>query len=110
MGIGQAMIFLPSFTIVSHHFKRRRALAIGIVTSGAACGGVVFPIMLNQLGQHTQFATGIRATASLVALQLLLANFMMKTRQAPKQQQSDQPPTDWKGIFTDVGYLASLAG
>ncbi|KAF8172810.1 hypothetical protein K438DRAFT_1611400, partial [Mycena galopus ATCC 62051] len=52
MGIFSALMFLPSFTIVSHHFKRRRALAMDIVTSGAACGGVVFPIMLNKIGQH----------------------------------------------------------
>lgn len=34
MGIGQGILFLPSLTIVGHHFKRRRALASGIVVSG----------------------------------------------------------------------------
>lgn len=33
MGLGQAMLFLPSLIIIGHHFKRRRALATGIAVS-----------------------------------------------------------------------------
>jgi hypothetical protein len=33
MGIGQGLLFLPSLTIIGHHFKHRRALATGIAIS-----------------------------------------------------------------------------
>lgn len=33
MGLGQALLFLPSLSILGQHFRRRRALAIGIATS-----------------------------------------------------------------------------
>ncbi|KAK6971618.1 riboflavin transporter MCH5 [Favolaschia claudopus] len=113
MGVFPALMFLPSFTIVSHHFNRRRALAMGIVTSGAACGGVIFPIMLNQLGKHTEFKTGIRVSGAIIGAMLLFANMTMKMRSAPKQPKTDesvdQLMTYSKSIVTDLGYLASLA-
>ncbi|KAJ7484098.1 major facilitator superfamily domain-containing protein [Mycena galericulata] len=118
MGIFPALIFLPSFTIVSHHFKRRRALAMGIVTSGAACGGVVFPILLNQLNQHTNFTTAIRASGGVIGVLLLFANLTMRTRLPSKvpaiestvEQQQVEQPLDWKGMFTDIGYISALIG
>ncbi|KAJ7452197.1 major facilitator superfamily domain-containing protein [Mycena galericulata] len=118
MGIFPALIFLPSFTIVSHHFKRRRALAMGIVTSGAACGGVVFPILLNQLNRHTNFTTAIRASGGVIGALLLFANLTMRTRLLSKiqavestvEQQQVEQPLDWKGMFTDIGYISALVG
>ncbi|KAJ7747622.1 major facilitator superfamily domain-containing protein [Mycena maculata] len=117
MGIFPSLIFLPSFTIVSHHFKRRRALAMGIVTSGAACGGVVFPILLNQLGQRANFTIAIRASGGLIGALLLFANLAMRTRlpskvpgmKSTEQRHTDQP-LDWKSMFTDIGYLSALTG
>ncbi|KAJ7115568.1 major facilitator superfamily domain-containing protein [Mycena crocata] len=114
MGTFPALILLPSFTIVSHHFKRRRALAMGIVTSGAACGGVVFPIMLNQIGQRADFITAICASGGLIGAQLLFANLAMKTRLPSKIKGAKQGTKDrsveWKSIFSDMGYLSALAG
>ena len=42
-GLGVGFLFLPSMSIQSHWFARRRALAIGIVASGSSAGGVCFP-------------------------------------------------------------------
>ena len=48
MGFGLGLTFLPSLSIIGHHFRTRRALAVGIVISGSSAGGIVFPIMLNR--------------------------------------------------------------
>lgn len=42
-GLGVGFLFLPSMSIQSHWFAKRRALAIGIVASGSSVGGVGFP-------------------------------------------------------------------
>ena len=80
------MLFLPSLSIVSHHFRRRRALATGIVVSGASCGGVAFPIMLNHLFSNPNmgFANGVRVSGAVVAVLLVVANSIMRTRSPPK--------------------------
>lgn len=48
MGLGLGLTFLPSLSVVGHHFRTRRALAVGVAISGASAGGIVFPIMLNR--------------------------------------------------------------
>ncbi|KAF9558815.1 MFS general substrate transporter [Agrocybe pediades] len=66
LGFGLSLIYVPSFTLVSHHFKSRKALAMGVLAASTPLGGVVYSIMLNQLIQlRTGFAWGVRAAAFL---------------------------------------------
>ncbi|KAG5728432.1 Riboflavin transporter MCH5 [Termitomyces sp. T112] len=109
MGLGQALLFLPSITIISHHFKRRRAMATGVAVSGASVGGVVWPIMLNQLHERTSFANSIRVTAALVGVLLLGANILFKPRPLLKTQSNDSFKPAFKVIFQDAAYLSSIA-
>lgn len=110
MGIGQGILFLPSLTIVGHHFKRRRALASGIVVSGASVGGVVFPIMLSKIAQRTTFANSIRATAALVAVLLFIANLLMKTRLPDRTVGRPAPRPEVKGILSDWTFVIAVLG
>ena len=82
MGLAVGLLFLPSLSIVSHHFRARRALATGIAVSGASCGGIVFPIMLNRLFAHPAvgFANGVRVSGVVCAVLLAAANACMRTR------------------------------
>jgi MFS family permease len=43
-GLGLGLVWVPVATIHSHHFRKKRSLAVGIVLSGSAIGAVVFPI------------------------------------------------------------------
>ncbi|GBE85712.1 Aspyridones efflux protein [Sparassis crispa] len=114
MGIGLGLTFLPSLSIVSHHFRRRRALAVGIVVSGASAGGIVFPIMLNRLFQdpHVGFAGGVRASGGLVGGLLLLANALVRTR-APPRRLGSRMGLSWRSfkvVLRDGAYMWSIAG
>lgn len=42
--IGASLIFYPSLSATMTWFMRRRALAVGIVSSGSGVGGVIFPV------------------------------------------------------------------
>jgi MFS family permease len=42
-GIGAAAVFFSSSNTIATWFKKRRALAIGIASSGSAIGGVTIP-------------------------------------------------------------------
>jgi hypothetical protein len=77
---------------------------------GASFGGIIWPIMLNLMARRTSFANGVRATAALVAILLLLSNFIMKTRLPPKRERDPLPAPDLKAIFTDWAYLVSMGG
>lgn len=77
MGLGCSLIFLPTTTIATQHFKSRRAFAMGIVVSSGCLGGVIFSIMLNKLiHSSVGFAWAVR-TAAFVALAFLLAGNLL---------------------------------
>ncbi|CZR54840.1 uncharacterized protein PAC_04724 [Phialocephala subalpina] len=80
VGIATGLLYQPSITIVSHYFEKRRALAMGIATSGASLGGVLYPILLNHLFAKIGFAWGVRAAAFMILGMLVFANLVMTTR------------------------------
>ncbi|EXJ59622.1 hypothetical protein A1O7_03768 [Cladophialophora yegresii CBS 114405] len=49
LGVGQAFLACPVFAMVSGHFNKNRGLATGFTIAGSSLGGVVWPIMVNQL-------------------------------------------------------------
>ncbi|KAI0080488.1 MFS general substrate transporter [Panus rudis PR-1116 ss-1] len=112
MGIGLGLTFLPSFSIVSHHFRAHRALATGIVATGASAGGIVFPIMLNHLFRDPRmgFTGGVRASGGLIAGLLLIANAMMRTNYAPKASRTKLDWTALSRFVWDGAYLWSIIG
>ena len=112
MGIGVGMTFLPSIGVISQHFKAYRALAIGIVASGASAGGIAFPIMLDCLFQNPYmgFTGGVRVSGALIGVMLFGANMIMRTNYAPN---TDKPKLTW-GLFKTIAcngaYLWSILG
>ncbi|KAK7453440.1 hypothetical protein VKT23_011711 [Stygiomarasmius scandens] len=85
MAIGSGIIYIPSSSAVSHHFKERRALAMGFITTGSAIGGFVFSTMFNHFFENSiGFAWGIRIGAFICLVCLIVANFLMRTNYPSK--------------------------
>ncbi|KZT33308.1 MFS general substrate transporter [Sistotremastrum suecicum HHB10207 ss-3] len=92
MGLAMGGMAVPSLAIVGHHYpKRHRSLALGIVTTGAAFGGIVYPIMLNNLinprrstfgsgGTPETFRSAVEISAGFSAGLLLLANVFQREK------------------------------
>ncbi|KAF8646651.1 hypothetical protein AX16_007149 [Volvariella volvacea WC 439] len=118
VGLGMAIgaTYIPGLGIVSHYFKRRRALALGIAASGSAVGGTLHPIMLNQwfhgsLGFHN----GVRASAGFNAGLLVIALSMMKLRLPPAPRRASFRILlsffhDTPYMFTVIGTFFNLLG
>jgi len=50
IGLANGCMFVPTISVVSTYFDpSRRSLAIGLILCGSATGGMIFPVMLNQL-------------------------------------------------------------
>ncbi|PYH46868.1 putative MFS monocarboxylate transporter (Mct) [Aspergillus saccharolyticus JOP 1030-1] len=78
--IGTSALFHCSINSISTWFGRRRALALGIATSGASLGGVVLPIMLTRLFELLDFGWAVRICAFLILFCLILANCTLRSR------------------------------
>ncbi|KAJ7628890.1 major facilitator superfamily domain-containing protein [Roridomyces roridus] len=112
-GIGQSLLFLPSLSIIGQHFKRHRALATGVGVSGASFGGVIWPILLNQLVNQrgTSFQNAVRGTGALSGLLLIVANLVMRTRSAPRSEPGPGPAKPELGvILSDASFMISVLG
>ena len=48
-GFGDGLIFGPTITNISTYFSKKRSLALAIVACGTATGGIVIPIIAQQL-------------------------------------------------------------
>ena len=51
-GLGMGILYMPAFSVPTTYFKDKKSLAVGIITSGAGSGGLVYPAMVQQLLPH----------------------------------------------------------
>ncbi|EJD00237.1 MFS general substrate transporter [Fomitiporia mediterranea MF3/22] len=78
VGLGISLLYLPTAAVVSQHFRSRRSLALGIVSSSASLGGVVFSIMLNKLLHGTiGFAWAVRITSFIILGCSIVGNLLI---------------------------------
>ncbi|KAK7047437.1 hypothetical protein VNI00_006668 [Paramarasmius palmivorus] len=108
-GIGAGLVYLPAVAVQSHHWRRRRPVAMGIVISGSPVGGVVFPIMLNHLFENPRFGFtwGVRTSAFLCLALLVLANLLM-TANPPKAKKPEPPKLTV--LLKDTPYVIGVVG
>ncbi|KZT65262.1 MFS general substrate transporter [Daedalea quercina L-15889] len=107
MGVGCGLTTTPALCLQSHYWRKRRALALGLVQAGSSCGGVVMPIMLNRLFNGSAgFAWGTRAVAFLMLVLLTIANCIMRTRLPGTKDKGSQVPI--KTVMVDPPYVLTV--
>ncbi|KAI0155203.1 MFS general substrate transporter [Xylariaceae sp. FL1272] len=87
LGLGSGLVYVPSISAVSNDFTTHRALAIGVAASGAAFGGVIWPIAFRQLLPSIGFAWTNRIFA-LIVLILAVGSYFSLTSGNSKTQPS----------------------
>lgn len=68
MGIASSFGSQPALVVVSQHFVRRRALAMGIVAAAGSVGGVCFPVVFARLAGlgDVGYAWSLRVVAGII--------------------------------------------
>ncbi|KAI5117267.1 hypothetical protein M0805_000998 [Coniferiporia weirii] len=92
VGLGSSLSYLPSIAIIAHHFPEphARARAMGIAVAGSSLGGLIHPIMLNNLLHGSAgFARGVQASAGLIAGMQFVAVLLMRTKY-PKKSEAEK--------------------
>jgi len=115
MGLGSGLLYVPAVAIQAHYWKERRALAMGAVITGSSVGGIIYPILLNQLYFDRQigFGPSVRATAYLTLGLLVIANGLMLLGLSTSNAKGNAPPPrafSMKAVLTDTTYIVSVAG
>ncbi|OLL21947.1 Riboflavin transporter MCH5 [Neolecta irregularis DAH-3] len=84
LGISQGLLFTPAVAVVATWFRRKRALALGIVAVGSSVGGLCFPIMLTKLIPKIGFGWSVRTIGFMVLAFDIIALATMKSRLPPR--------------------------
>jgi MFS family permease len=83
VGIGMGLSFLPSTAILAQYFAKRRALAIGVASTGSPLAGIVFPIMFSRLSGTIGPDWATRVIAFIVLALSVFPAVFMKVRTPP---------------------------
>ncbi|KAF1833968.1 MFS general substrate transporter [Decorospora gaudefroyi] len=68
IGLGNGMQFAPTLGLVSTYFKRNRSVALAIMASGSATGGLVYPTVARQLLPRIGFPWTVRVMGFMMVL------------------------------------------
>ena len=99
-GLGNGLIFCPALSLLSTYFTTKRSLAIGLAASGSATGGVVFPVIVQQLLPKIGFPWTVRVVGFvMLAVQVVTLTFA-KPRLPPRKT---GPLVEW-GAFQELPY------
>ncbi|KAK9859904.1 putative transporter [Penicillium brevicompactum] len=77
MGFGFGLLYVPSITLVSRSFTTRRAVALGVSTSGAPAGGIIYTVMFNQLISKLGFPWTVRVMAFVMLALFITAAVLL---------------------------------
>jgi MFS family permease len=105
-GIGSGLFFTPSVAIVSTYFLKRRAIAVGLATTGNSIGGLVYPLVVRELIPRVGFAWTTRTIGFINLVALGLACIFLRPRLPPRKS---GPLMDWSALKEPV-YLAYAIG
>ena len=101
VGIGSGLLFTPTVSLLPTWFSSHIGLAVGIASSGASLGGVIYPIVLYRLIDPIGFPWAVRTVAFIALATFVIPMIAMKQRIKPPKPRA---LIDWSG-FTDAPYI-----
>lgn len=101
VGIGAGCLFVPCVSVLPTYFSSRLGMALGLAVSGSSLGGIIYPIVLNQLIGPLGFGWAVRVIGFIALGTLLIPIAVMRQRVKPPRARS---LVDWSA-FTDVPYM-----
>ncbi|KAL4954216.1 major facilitator superfamily domain-containing protein [Aspergillus filifer] len=76
-GLGFGLLYIPSITLVSRAFTKKRALALGVSTAGAPLGGVIYTLLFERLLPGIGFAWTVRVMGFVMLSLFVMAGGML---------------------------------
>ena len=100
-GLGDGLLFCPTVSLVATYFSRRRSLAMACTASGAATGGIIFPLIAQQLLPKIGFGWTVRAMGLVILVNAAIVVATARVRLPPRKA---GPLVEWDA-FREPAYL-----
>lgn len=105
-GLGGGIFFTPSLGLVATYFSKKRAIALGVASTGNAAGGVIYPVVVRQLLPQLGFAWTVRVLGFINLGVLALVMALMRPRLPPRKSGA---LVDWAS-FRELPYTLLCVG
>lgn len=105
-GIGCGLQFTPSMSLVYTYFSKNKAVALAIVASGSATGGLVYPTIARQLMPKLGFAWTTRIMGFIMLAVGICYSFFLRPRLPPRRSGPLLEPS----AFTEAPYTLYIIG
>ncbi|KZF21754.1 putative MFS monocarboxylate transporter [Xylona heveae TC161] len=105
-GIGDGLVFCPTIALLATYFSKNRALALGISACGTATGGMILPVVVQQLLPKIGFGWTVRVIAFIVLGTQMTAFAFTRTRLPPRKSGAW---VEW-GAFRELPYALFTLG
>lgn len=107
VGLGMGLSFTPSNAILAQYFHKKRALAIGISSSGSPIAGIIFPILFSRVQTHIGSAWATRIIAFILLGLAIVPIVFMRPRIAPGNARRALIDTS---VFKELPFMAMVIG
>ncbi|KIH91860.1 hypothetical protein SPBR_01653 [Sporothrix brasiliensis 5110] len=107
VGLGMGLTFTPANAILSQYFLKKRALAIGISSSGSPLAGIVFPILFSRVQPQLGHAWATRIIAFILLGLAIVPIVFMRPRIAASHGRRALIDTS---AFKELPFMAMVIG
>ena len=105
-GLGDGLVFCPTISLVATYFSKNRVVAMASAASGGATGGIIFPVIAQQLLPRMGFAWTVRIMAFVICFNSVVVLSIARVRLPPRRA---GPLVEWSA-FKDLPYTLFCAG
>lgn len=125
IGLGAGCMVVPALSILPQYFQKKRAVTTGIAVCGSSIGGVIYPIMFQNLIDQIGYGWTTRILGFMALGTCSFSVAVMRVRTASRKVRSPFDPTSFKeppfvlycvamffsnfGFFPPIFYLQTYA-
>jgi len=84
-GLGDGLVFCPTVSLVATYFSSRRALAMACTAAGGGTGGIIFPLIAQQLLPKLGFGWTVRIMGFVILANAAIAISIARVRLPPRK-------------------------
>lgn len=100
-GLGCGLVFAPTIANMSTYFAKKKTLALSVAACGGGTGGVIFPLIAQQLIPKVGFGWAVRTMGLVVLITSITVVLLARTRLPPRKA---GPLADW-AAFKELTYV-----